>query len=232
MRIKTMVTALVASAAVLAGLLLASAGQATAQQARAPLACSKTFSVTFIVYAKLTTPTSGGCWNYERVNPSQNSSWAIGHWTCACLTGSGPNRVYDDTSPEHDLSTENFYIDNTFYGQSGLKYEYMARRTGSRCSTSPCWVQDPHGYTITRYYAELYSGDSDIDAYLENWQKNPSIGRPTINVNTLTTQSLVQTYVSQICQLIGSGTYMSIYSDQDVSSTKLGWIDSALDSCN
>ncbi|HEU5269480.1 MAG TPA: hypothetical protein VFU36_06095, partial [Jatrophihabitans sp.] len=86
--------ALAGATAIVAGLVLASPSHAAAQQPRVPLTCAKTFSVTFIVYGTLTQPTSGGCWNYERVNPSQNSSWAIGHWNCGCLTGSGPNRVY------------------------------------------------------------------------------------------------------------------------------------------
>ena len=121
MRLKSSLMSLVAAAGMVAGLVLAPPSNAAARQPSIPLSCAKTFSVTFIVYGTLSQPSSGGCWNYERVNPSQNSSWAIGHWTCACLTGSGPNRVYDDTSPAHDLGTENFYIDNTFYGQSGLK---------------------------------------------------------------------------------------------------------------
>lgn len=44
-------------------------------------------------------------------------------------------------------------------------------------------------------------------------------------------QASVQSFVSENCRTIDTGTYMSIYADTAISSSTFGWISPALDSC-
>jgi hypothetical protein len=129
-------------------------------------------------------PLGNGCWRYNRSvqNAGQRDySWKICYspGKPSIFDGWGANRVYDDTSPGVSLSSESYYLQScgsTYYG------EYMARRSGAWCTNvglpSPCWRRNPGPYTgflsanvtVGRYFAEVFSGDSDVDSYLGAWQ--------------------------------------------------------------
>jgi len=133
--------------------------------------------------------------------------------------------LYDDTNPEHVLSTETSEISACAKGNSGIAYVMMARRLGYWRGTTPS------GVTVTRFYAETYSSEDYANNYLVYWEADPSIGRPMLNIGPANTEAAVEAAVSAVCSRIAGNTYMGIYSGREVDATKLRWIESALDRC-
>lgn len=184
------------------------------------IACSRTVLVTFAVYAFMPTPVSNGCWSYERV---VQGNWHICHYN-GSVSGTGPRWVYDDTSPLHDLSTENSLILSCAAGHSS-GYEFMARRNGAWRKLNPNGV-------VTRFYAETYSSDSAVNDYWSAWTANTGIGRPMINVGPAS-NATAQSVTEMVCRSVSSGTYIGIYASSEVSTAngKLNAIQTALNAC-
>src|SRR5213595_3980039 len=90
---------LVTSAAMATGVVTVAAPPAQA------VTCIRHVYVTLLVYSSLPTPTSNGCWSYER--PVQGNWYILrtdGHETNPGSTNG--KWVYDDTNPDHVLSTD------------------------------------------------------------------------------------------------------------------------------
>lgn len=185
--------------------------------------CQRQVYVTFIVYSFLPRPASNGCWRYERPRQARRA-WHICHWDKPA-SGSGPNWLYDDTSPRHALRTERSKIANCAAGRGGLGYEAMARRNGAWRRAAPAGVR-------IRFYAETYSGDGTVDDYFPLWAANPSIGRPLINIGPAS-PGTTYSAVLHLCRSVRSGRYIGIYSKTPVSPAngKLAQVQNALDAC-
>jgi hypothetical protein len=204
----------------LAALALSSSPAHTAHAAT----CKRQVTVTFFVYSFMPRPASNGCWRFER--PVQASkAWHICHWNKPA-SGAGANWLYDDTSPRHALSTEMSKVAGCAAGHGGLGYEAMARRNGSWRKVAP------PGVRITRFYAEVYSGDGAVDDYLSTWAANPSIGRPVINIGPAS-PGATYSAVFHLCRSVRSGKYIGIYSKTAVSPAngKLAQVQKALNAC-
>jgi hypothetical protein len=200
------------------------ATSALSQEAPEPLA--RCINVTFLIYSYIGTPTPTGCWRYER--PVQ-ANWKRCHWLGHPQNpgaGSGPNWLYDDTNPEHNpAGTESAEITACAKGNNGLGYVMMARRHDQWRRTQPA------GVTVTRFYAETYSGESQTNDFLSKWEANPSIGRPMLNIGPAATEAAVESAISAVCTRIAADTYMGVYSSREIHDNKLHWINVALNRC-
>lgn len=202
--------------------------------------CSKTIVVNFIVYGSMAAPVSNGCWAYNRI--PQNAGVGSNTFTiCNAngnITGSGPNKVFDDTNPANSLSTESSRISGC---GSTIYAEYMARRTQSSenwCSNhgfgTICWRENTGGVSITRYFAELYGAtESSALEYASYWPGDGSSGsRPTMDINPdKGNQSAIDSDVGWTCGQTPDGAYMSIYGSNGLSSTDENYIQGELNSC-
>lgn len=186
--------------------------------------CHRQVYVTLFVYSFLPRPASNRCWRYARL-PQSLRAWRVCHWE-GPASGSGPNWLYDDTSPRHALRTERSKIANCAAGRAGLGYEAMARRNGAWRRAAPAGVQ------TNRFYAETYSGDTAVDDYFRLWAANPSIGRPVINIGPAS-PGTTYSAVFHLCRSVRSGRYIGIYSKTPVSPAngKLTRVENALNAC-
>ena len=209
--------ALLAAAALVAG----GTNLATAPKARA-VTCIRHVSVTFFVYSSMPTPTSNGCWNFER--PVQ-ANWYFVR-TDGYTSGDPSNYRwwYDDTNPQHDLTTDNNRILQAASGRS-YGYELMAYRNSAWRKLNPNGV-------VTRFYAEIYSGEGAVNDYYNVWTSNTAIGRPVINIGPIS-GSATTSAVRTMCQEVSSGTYIGIYSSQPVDSSngQLAAVQAGLNDC-
>jgi hypothetical protein len=216
---------MVAVAVAVAGLALAAAALSSSPSHTARAAtCKRHVTVTFFVYSFMPRPATNGCWRFER--PVQaRKAWHICHWDKPA-SGAGANWLYDDTSPRHALSAERSKIAGCAAGHGGLGYEAMARRNGAWRRVSP------PGVRITRFYAEAYSGDGAVDDYLGIWAKNPSVGRPVINIGPAS-PGTTYSAVFHLCRSVRSGKYIGVYSKKPVSRAngKLAQVQNALNAC-
>ena len=187
--------------------------------------CAKRVYVTFFVYSTFPPPKNTPCWSYER--PPQNlARWHICHWNKP-TNGSGSSWIYDDTSPAHrPARAESVKVAKCASSGGPLGYEAMARKNG-------VWRRVvPRGVTITRFYAETYSGESTVADYFGAWLARPSIGSPVVNIGPA---SLSATYGSifRACRAIAPGVYMGVYSSRPVTAAngKLTQLQKALNAC-
>src|SRR6266568_5941772 len=217
-----------------AGVLPTHATGATAP-ASVDATCTRTVTVLIQVYQFFSQPSSNGCWGYNRT--VQNAGQGMNNWTickndtAGTKIGTGPNHVFDDTSPAKPLSMETSNINNC----GNLYGEDMARRTqnGENWCTnhgypSPCWRRNAANVVVSRYFAELYSDDSHVDDYYSAWTAtgngaNPSNSfgiwniRPIVYNNVGTTTTLYNKVIG-MCQIAaGHGGYYSIYAGQAIS---------------
>jgi hypothetical protein len=189
------------------------------------LSCTRSVTVLIQVYQFFSEPVSNGCWGYNRSwqNAGKgNNTWKICRGD-GVVFGSGVNRVFDDTSPANALSTETSLINSC----GNLYAEDMARRSGSWCGSngypSPCWRRNAGTVvSVSRYLAELYSGDGAVDDQYSYWTAtgygaNPSNSfgiwniRPLVFNNVLTTTPLYNKIISA-CQIAAAhGGYFGIY---------------------
>lgn len=208
-----------------------------------PVFCAKDIVVNFIVYGpgSMAEPLSNGCWAYNRI--VQNAG--IGSNTfeiCnanGTTTGSGSNKVFDDTNPANSVSTESSRISSC---GSTIYAEYMARRTqlgsDSWCSNHSlgtiCWRENTGGGSVTRYFAELYSaGETSALDYSSYWPGDGSSGsRPTMDINPdKGNETAIDNDVGWTCDQTANGQYMSIYGSSGLSSTDENYIQGELNSC-
>jgi hypothetical protein len=197
---------------------------ASAARTASSATCRRQVYVTFFVYAFLPRPATNRCWRYERL-PQSPRAWHICHWDRPA-SGSGPNWLYDDTSPRHAPRRESSKIANCAAGRGGLGYEAMARRNGAWRKAAPAGVR------ITRFYVETYSGENAVEDYFRLWAANPSIGRPVINIGPASPGSTYSA-VFHLCRSVRSGSYIGIYSKTPVSPAngKLAQVQNALNAC-
>jgi hypothetical protein len=218
------------------------------------VACTRNVTVLIQVYQFFSEPSSNGCWGYNR--SYQNAGQGMNNWTI-CLRdgshlGSGPNHVYDDTSPAQALSGENSRIN----GCGNLYGEDMARRsqlTSENWCTNhgypnPCWRRNAASVSVARYFAELYSDDSSVDNYYPAWTATGNGANPTnsfgiwnirpIVFNNVGTTSTLFNKVVGMCQIAAAhGGYFSIYAGAAVSGaltvtqTDVNTFSSAMNSC-
>src|SRR2546421_4565029 len=121
------IVAALAALALVTSVANAAAGPQRVHRTKRITACTRSVTVLIQVYQFFSQPTSNGCWGYNR--SVQNAGQGMGNWTICfgngSQTGTGPNRVFDDTSPGMTLSVETSRINNC----GNLYGENMARRS-------------------------------------------------------------------------------------------------------
>jgi hypothetical protein len=194
-------------------------------------ACTKHVTVLIQVYQFFSEPTSNGCWGYNR--SVQNAGQGNGTWTICLRDGSkigtGSNKVYDDTSPAQPLGPETSYINGcgNLYGED----MYRGYQNGENWCTnhgypSPCWRRNSGTVvSVSRYFAELYAGDANVDNYYSAWTAtgngaSPSNSFGIWNIRPIIFNAQGSTFplynkVIGMCQIAaGHGSYFSIYAGQ------------------
>lgn len=184
-----------------------------------------------------------GCWNYGRV--VQNTTQFMICKSDGSFAGSGYDRVFDDTNPKNNLTTENNNLTacaNLAGGTGDIYAEDMAARNDSSstdwCQSSigknvysePCWRRNNAGGTagtIHRYMAELYSSQSKVDDLKSNWtQTNDAYGAdsansyPVINIQAAQGDGAIyQAEIGFACSSVANGGFIMIYAGSTASGT-------------
>jgi hypothetical protein len=191
------------------------------------VACTKTVTVLIAVYQFFSQPTANGCWGYNR--PYQNAGQGNGTWKICyrdgSVQGTGPNRIYDDTSPGMTLSGETSRINNC----GNLYGEYLAKRpqNGENWCTnrgypSSCWRRNSGTIvSVSRYFAEVFTDDFSVENLFNTWQAtgsgaSPANSYPIYNIrphvfNNTGSSLVLYNDVVTWCNRAGNGGYYSIY---------------------
>jgi hypothetical protein len=237
-KLRVVQTLLVVCAVATAAVLLGQSGIAQAHPAgvahvskvkttKRATSCTNTGTVVIMYYQSAVPPTSNGCWSYYRPLGADLSTFK----TCSIVTGrtygTGSLYIYDDTNPAHLSPTDYQYITQTCPKSTSLWGEFMAAAGGNWTTVS--------GVSATRYYKELYTCDTCRDAYSPGY-----VGGfapvPVVNVEADTTAAQVNTDIAAACKWYtdpppGTVWWVSLYANATMDSTKVGWVNTALNNC-
>jgi hypothetical protein len=257
-RMSMLAAAIVAALAALAlvtSVANAAAGPQRVHRTKRITACTRSVTVLIQVYQFFSQPTSNGCWGYNR--SYQNAGQGNGLWTICkadgTKIGSGPNRVFDDTSPAHSLSSETSYINGcgNLYGEDMYRgYQNGENWCSNHGYPNPCWRRNSGTVvSVSRYFAELYSGDGAVDDYYSVWTAtgygaNPSNSFGIWNIRPLIFNAQGSSFplynkVIGMCQFAAAhGGYFSIYAgasngvfSQTVTQTDVNSFSDAMNYC-
>lgn len=174
-----------------------------------PPICSKRLVVTVALYTGIDTPGEGGvaagngCWTYERVSKT-NAEWKICNYDGTVHHANGFKWAYDDTNTAHDTSTELSRINSCKAGVDGRGYVYMVNRGNG-------W---PRRITagVEAHFAEIYSGQYQVDDQFSAWKNAGSPGHPMIHLGEPSTgASRIRDATRRACAEVVDEGYLGVY---------------------
>ncbi len=179
-----------------------------AQSAEAP-DCNKKIVVTVALYTGLDDPgaegvaAANGCWTYERVSKT-NQEWKICNYDGTVTHEDGNKWVFDDTNTQHEAGKDKQRILACQAGVSGRGYVYMTNRG----SGWPKVVTDG----VAVHFAEIYSGQFEVDDQFGAWKNDGAPGEPMINLGEpATTATKIGQASAKACAEVEDGGYLGVY---------------------
>jgi hypothetical protein len=143
---------------------------------------------------------------------------------------------YDDTSYNHTSPTDGSSMTNCWQSYDSnwvsgkFAGEYMAPKSSS-CTTQ-CWKEVvPSGLSVSNYFTELYSSNSNVGNMFSNWTGstqsglNPNTTAGVINLSPYGTWVTsgqgtgIENWVEQLCSATSGGMPMSVYSSNNLVSS-------------
>lgn len=171
--------------------------------------CSKTLIMTVALYTGMDKPgddmveEANGCWTFERV-AKENPEWKICNYDGTVHHPSGDKWAYDDTNTNHGATTEKQRILDCQGGVDGRGYVYMTNRGQGwpkRVTTG-----------VRVHFAEIYSGQYEIDDQFALWKSGGKVGDPMINLGEPTTgATTIHDKALKSCKEVVDGEYLGIY---------------------
>jgi hypothetical protein len=210
-------------------------GTVNVPQSRAATCTKGSLVLNFITYGytdPLTnySPAPNTCWGYNRL-VQNTSTFEICAYPSGGLTGSGPNRVFDDTNPTNNHTSEGSALNtckNNSPPQGSVYAEYLGVNSsqGSSCTTN-CWYKDTDSgaVSVKKFYAETYADQTHVANMFTNWQNgvqsgvSPSTTAGTINISPFIYNygnglyhdwSALTNWIVKLCNATAVG-YMSVY---------------------
>lgn len=199
-------------------------------QSAAPPACKKRIVMSVALYTGLDDPgadgvaAANGCWTYERISKT-NAEWKICNVDGTVHHEDGNKWVYDDTNTMHAAGVDEQRISACKDGVSGRGYVYMTNRG----SGWPKVVTEG----VAVHYAEIYSGQYQVDDQFAAWKEAGSPGEPMVHLGeAATTATKIGQASAKACAEVEDGGYIGVYVyPESLRGERMSALVSALNDC-
>ena len=195
-----------------------------------PPSCAKRLVVTVALYTGMDDPgqdgvaAANGCWTYERVSKA-SSEWKLCGYDGSVHHPDGVKWAYDDTNTAHDSTTERSRILACQDGVPGRGYIDMANRG----SGWPKVIKSG----VRAHFAELYSGQYQVDDQFSLWKSAGKPGQPMLNFGEASTgASRIHDATLRACKEVADGGFVGVYIyPEPLRGGRLGALVRAMNAC-